>query len=114
MNLRRKIFEYIIHFQDEMGCFPSQNHVRESFSGLTDDVGLHLEQLEREGLLCLDQKTGELSMEPTLGAVPKLFLRNYASPDSPCGRSGVGSQSIVLDLREIGMPMEEGSVCLVR
>ena len=111
MNLKRKIFEFILEFEKDEHVFPTQSYVISAFSGHTTDVALHLEQLEREGLIALIEDD---VIEPiqTLGAVPQIRLCNYVPFDWPHPHTGQCDGSIMLDLRGVGMPLEPNMYAL--
>ena len=113
MNIKRKIFEFIVDNQIRWNCVPLRSEVHKIFSGLTADVDLHLEQLEREGLLTLTPGSGEeITISTTYRHVPELKLfRNRLIASKPLSETREEG-SIALDLRGMGVPVESNMYAL--
>ena len=106
MNIRRHIVEFVLEQKTRWNALPNRSVICQKFGGLCDDVNLHLEQLEREGLLIIEPNGGErVDIPPTFRPVPHLALRgNYTNGEKPCDGIGVDGW-LALDLRGIGIPM---------
>ena len=114
MNIKRKIFEFIVDNQVRWNYVPLRREIHKMFSGLSDDVDLHLEQLEREGLLKLTPEGGqEITISTTYRHIPEMkLLRNRLSGSKPLPETSEDG-SIALDLRGMGILMEHNLYALL-
>lgn len=109
VNIRRKIFEFIINQKAWHGCLPSREELRKLFGGMTADVDLHLEQLAREGHLLIDRNgLGEIALVPTYIPPQEISVLSRTAHQLNQSQDGARSGSIALDLRGIGVPMAPG------
>ena len=113
MNIKRKIFEFIIDQRARWDLTPGRSEIRKFFGGLTDDVDLHLEQLEREGLLSLaGEGAEEIAMTACFRPTPQLALHRHSLVGSaPLPETRIDG-SIALDLGGMGVPMEPNMYAL--
>ena len=111
MNVRRKILEYIVDHQERWHCVPTQAEIRALFSGMSEDVDLHLRQLEREGWVVLGREDdGSIALLPTYTSIPKIPFRGCFLDRSHPPVTGHHVGSIALDLRGIGFSMPKASL----
>lgn len=95
--VRRHIFEFIVEHREKRNYHPGRSEIRKIFSGLSDDVDLHLEQLAREGLLTLDTDGEQISLTPPCSAARLIKLQ---------GDSGTGAPGMLaIDLQAVGVNM---------
>ena len=109
VNIRRKLFEFIVEAHAQMNCLPSPQDLLRLFGGLTDDVDFHLQQLAREGLLILDKEGGNgISLVPTYTPAPQIKVLGEVAGHLAQANGGMCNGSIALDLRGIGVPTPQG------
>ncbi len=107
MNIKREIFEFIVDNKTRWNILPTRSEVCKIFSSRSDDIALHLEQLQREGLLELEPDGGEsISIPPTYDQLPPLKVRGVRPANRPSLTQGATKGCIGLDLRGLGVPME--------
>ena len=113
VNIRRRIFEFIIQQEAQLKCLPSRDELRQLFTGLTEDLDLHLEQLAREGLIILDKDgSNGISLVPTYTPAPQIELLGRMSQRLKQGNPSSYAGSIALDLQGAGVSLEPGMVAV--
>ena len=106
MNIKRHIFDFIAGHHARVNHLPTQAEIRKFFSGLTEDVDLHLEQLQREGRLNLDGTgDGPISIPHTFPPARRINLSN------PVGH-GLNDVDNPLVLNTIGLDLQGAGVAL--
>lgn len=114
MNIKRHLFEFILDNHVRWNVFPTRSELRRMFAGWSDDLDLHLEQLEREGLLRLGKEGDDsVALAPTFPHAQQIGL--HGRPMNPLPqRDGTYLPShIALDLRGAGVKMEDGLSALL-
>ena len=107
MNVKRHILEFIFDQEHRLNHRSTRSEVCAAFANLSEDVELHLEQLEREGLLrLLKDDSDTVVLADAFPPVKRLELRGGL--DSRAFDHGdVPRQNTVgLDLRGVGVAMD--------
>ena len=107
MNLRRKIFEFIVDHKTRWNYVPTRGEIHKMFAPFSDDIDLHLEQLAREGLLVVPAGGGQnISLSPTFELAPTLNLQHSRLQQADTLLQTGRPATISLDLRGVGIEME--------
>ena len=107
MNVRRHLFNFIVDHHARWRHFPTHAELCRHFANLTGDVDLHLEQLQREGLLQLDGKGDRtISIPHTFPTTQRINLYNPLRTGANSTEDSLVRSSIGLDLRGAGVALD--------
>ena len=114
MNLKRHIFEFILDNHTRWNYVPTRAEIRRMFAAWTDDPDLHLEQLEREGLLILG-RNGEdkVAISPTFHMLPQLKVPTGLSSEAIRSQEMESARSFILNLTGLSIPLEPNMSALL-
>ena len=114
MNIKRHIFEFILDNHSRWNCVPTRSEVHRMFAGRSNDLDLHLEQLEHEGLLKLGRDGGDtISLVPTFPCARQIGLQGKPAKRLPHGPTDYAPGCVALDLRGVGITMEDDLFALL-
>lgn len=114
MNIKRHLFEFILDNHVRWNVFPTRSELRRVFAGWSDDLDLHLEQLEREGLLRLGKGDDDsIALAPTFPHAQQIGLHGGPANALPQRDGTYLPGHIALDLRGAGIKMEDGLSALL-
>ena len=114
MNIKRHLFEFILDNHTRWNVLPTRSELRRVFAGWSDDLDLHLEQLEREGLLRLGKEGNDsIALVPTFPHAQQIGLCSEVMDKLPRSDGTHRPGYIALDLRGVGIKMEDGLTALL-
>ena len=107
MNVKRHILEFIFDHENRLNHLSTRSEVCAAFANLSEDVDLHLEQLEREGLLRLSNDNRDtISLADAFPPIRRVELRGSLDPKA-FNHDGIPLPDAVgLDLRGVGIAMD--------
>ena len=107
MNIKRHILEFIFDHQNRLNHRSTRFEICAAFANLSEDPELHLEQLEREGLLRLSRDDSDtVVLADAFPPVRRLELRGSLGSGTFDHGSAPVKNTVGLDLRGVGIAMD--------
>ncbi len=107
MNIKRHILEFIFDHESRLNHRTTRSEVCAAFANLSEDVELHLEQLEREGLLrLLKDERDTVVLADAFPPVKRLELRGGLDSRAFDHSDAPRQSTVGLDLRGVGVAMD--------
>ncbi len=107
MNIKRHILEFIFDHQNRLNHRSTRSEVCAAFANLSEDPELHLEQLEREGLLRLSRDDSDtVVLADAFPPIRRLELRGGLDSGAFDHGNAPMQNTVGLDLRGVGVAMD--------